>query len=545
MTPRLSKRARRHRAAAFLLPVLALSAVAASAQFLPNNLVVSRSVYDNNPSNVKIGTPLPPNCTLTTAACPSGTGAPYDGTYPTVFNNALYDGSFGVTSKIFLDQISLFGQRFSSLQVPNSDQHLPSSFPGLVTSFPSKSELALNLSPDGKYLTFMGYLAPTNALDISNSNTPLAVDPTNPDGQTPTYRAVAKVGRDGVFQFFPTNAYSGNNGRAAIFNSAADLFYTAGNAGNGANPQPNAVILGAGAQLVAPLTTPGLPTPVASFSITALGDKADKVGKDDNFRGLTVFNNVLYYTKGSGGNGVNTVYFVDTTGKACPNGVGLPVAGAPLPSAPLPYAANTLQTSGLPTNMCILAGFPTGLAKNPPVSYPFGLWFANKTTLYVADEGDQYQGGADLYTHAAAQTTAGLQKWTFNAATNQWQLAYVLKNGLGIGTPYTVAGYPTGNNPATKLPWAPATDGLRNITGLVGPNGLTAIWAITSTVSGAGDQGADPNRLYVVVDLLNNTNPTLAAKLPFFEIQSANFGEVLRGVAFTPGTDPHLLGNLF
>ena len=48
-------------------------------------------------------------------------------------------------------------------------------------------------------------------------------------------------------------------------------------------------------------------------------------------------------------------------------------------------------------------------------------------------------------------------------------MAYVLKNGLGIGTPYTVANYPTGNNPATKLPWAPATDGLRNITGLVGP----------------------------------------------------------------------------
>jgi len=36
-----------------------------------------------------------------------------------------------------------------------------------------------------------------------------------------------------------------------------------------------------------------------------------------------------YYTKGSGGNGVNTVYFVDTTGHACPSGTGLPVAGAP------------------------------------------------------------------------------------------------------------------------------------------------------------------------------------------------------------------------
>ena len=42
--------------------------------------------------------------------------------------------------------------------------------------------------------------------------------------------------------------------------------------------------------------------------------KADKTGKDTNFRGLTIFNNVVYFTKGSGSNGVNTVYFIDTTG---------------------------------------------------------------------------------------------------------------------------------------------------------------------------------------------------------------------------------------
>ena len=49
----------------------------------------------------------------------------------------------------------------------------------------------------------------------------------------------------------------------------------------------------------------------------------------------------------------------------------------------------------------------------------------------------------------------------------------------------------------TSLPWAPATDGLRNITGKVNPNGTVTIWAVTSTVSGGGDQGADPNQLVV------------------------------------------------
>jgi hypothetical protein len=102
----------------------------------------------------------------------------------------------------------------------------------------------------------------------------------------------------------------------------SDVYYTAGNAGNGANPQPNGIIIGAGAQLVTPQDKPlqqqkaGQPTPVGSFNITQLGDAPDKVGKDTNFRGLTVDNNVVYFTKGSGGNGVNTVYFIDTTGTA-------------------------------------------------------------------------------------------------------------------------------------------------------------------------------------------------------------------------------------
>ena len=122
----------------------------------------------------------------------------------------------------------------------------------LVTSFSSKSELALNLSTDRKYLTFMGYVAPIDALDVSNSNTPGVVDPTNPVGEN-VFRAVAQVDRIGQFKFTETNAYSGNNGRAAILNNdGANVFYTAGNAGNGSNPQPDGIILGAGAQIITP-----------------------------------------------------------------------------------------------------------------------------------------------------------------------------------------------------------------------------------------------------------------------------------------------------
>src|SRR5208283_5447978 len=156
--------------------------------FIPGNLVVSRSVYDNNPNNVTVGQTLPPNCT---SGCVS---AKNNGTYPQVWNNNLVDGSFGITSKIFLDQITPFGVRIGSIEVPSTPDY------GVVTSFSSKSEIALNLSVDGQYLTFMGYVAPLDALDVSNSNTPGEVDSTNPVSES-VYRAVVQFARDGEFQF--------------------------------------------------------------------------------------------------------------------------------------------------------------------------------------------------------------------------------------------------------------------------------------------------------------------------------------------------------
>jgi len=534
--------------AALVIAVLAAGPAAfaqsGSAYFLPNNLLLSRVVYDNNPNNVVVGMQLPPGCA--TANCVTATA---DGSYPQVFNNAIVDSSFGITAKIILDQLTTSGTSINSLEVPNSSQNgVPPTKDQMVTSFSSKSELALDLSTDGQSVTFMGYLAPINALDVSNSNTPGVVDPTNPvPGQT--YRVVAQVDAKGKFRFTGTNAYSGNNGRAAILNALDGILYAAGNAGNGGNPQPDGVILGAGAQILTPqikalvAQRPGLPNPVGSFNITQLGDKPDKIGKDTNFRGLTIFNNILYYTKGSGGNGVNTVYFVDTSGfdangnpLACPNGVGVPSTSASLPTEPFAYDPSVLQTKGVtPYNMCILNGFPTALKST--TSFPFGVWFADPSTLYVADEGDgnvNFDSTHGVYTKKKGQVSGGLEKWIFNGTTGQWNLAYTLTAGLNLGQPYTVPGYPAGNNAATGLPWSPATDGLRNIIGRNNGNGTATIWAITSTVSGNGDQGADPNKLVVITDTLAAT--TLPQGESFSTLRTAGFGEVLRGASFTPGT---------
>ena len=115
-----------------------------------------------------------------------------------------------------------------------------------------------------------------------------------------------------------------------------------------------------------------------------------------------------------------------------------------------------------------------------------------------------------------------------------WNLAYVLQSGLQLGVPYTVVNYPTGNNPATGIPWLPGTDGLRNITGIVNGDGTATIYAITSTVSGNGDQGADPNKRVVITDQTSTTSLPLSES--FSTPASAGNLEVLRGVSFTPRT---------
>ena len=450
---------------------------AANLTFVPGDLVVSRSVYEGTAGTVTVRQTLP-----------GGGQAIANGDYPNVFNNATPDPSFGITSPIFLDQITTSGTKVDTLPI---DPRV------VTTSFSSKSELSLNLTADNTGLTFMGYATGINQLDVSNSNTPGIIEPGNPVTTTPTYREVAQVNYDGSLQTTTTNAYSGNNGRAAIL-AANGEYYTVGNAGNG-NGSP-AITAGTGVQIVTPgqnatAQTPGT-NPVGQFNITQYGYPADKTAKDNNFRGETIFNNTLYVTKGSGSNGINTVYQVGNAGT-------------------LPNPANAANTP-----ITILPGFPTALAKGPAnsINHPFGIWFANSNTVYVADEGD------GVIADAANSTSAGLEKWSLVGST--WQEDYVLQNGLNLGVPYSVAGLDPNLNPAT--------DGLRDLTGKINSDGTVTLFAVTSTVSNSGDQGADPNELVAISDTLSNTTAAQAADEQFSVIDRANYAEVLRGVSFAP-----------
>ena len=259
----------------FLRPVCAFAAFAfpgtVYAQstfpgFTPGNIVLTRSVYVGDATTVSIGQQLAPICP-TTAACGTAT-ATDNGAYASingnnnVFNNSKVDGSFGITSPIFIDQLSPTGTVLNTLAVPPNM---------LTTSFSSKSELAINVSLDGTALTLVGYGAPPNSIDVSNSNTPGVYDPTNPVGSS-YFRGVLQIGANGALQVTPTNAYSGNNGRAAIL--ANGQYYLAGNDNNGSGTPTN-IITSTGVEMATPgQSAPTVPTMVGNFSITQYNDCA-------------------------------------------------------------------------------------------------------------------------------------------------------------------------------------------------------------------------------------------------------------------------------
>jgi hypothetical protein len=473
------------------------SARAQGFSFDPNALIVSETTFVpsfGEANALTVGSPI-----IVAGSPETGTtgNAVAGDANLSVFTNSSVDGNFGITAPLTLVQINPETGALvaTSLTLPTSQ---------IVTSFSSKSEGSIYLSQNGQSLTIAGYNVadgrnPVGALDVSNASTSAANG--NPSGSGNANgianRTVAQIGSDGTVTTTNFNAYSGNNPRGAILSNGT--YYTVGNA-NAGNTGVEALTPGNSATQT---TAANNSTQIGQYNVTQQGYAADKVTKDNNFRGETIFNDTLYVTKGSGSNGIDTVYQVGATG-ALANGGTLP-ANAPI---------------------TILPGFSAALAK-PGADYtPFGLFFANSTTLYVADEGTG--DAADVGTGGHA----GLEKWSFIGG--KWQLDYTLQTGLvGLTQTYDAAD-------GDGLVGTVTEQGLRDITGVVNADGSVTIYGVTSTTDtiANNDNGDDPNQLVAITDVLGDTSASQVTAEDFDTLIQAAPGTVIRGVSGAPVPEP-------
>jgi hypothetical protein len=468
---------------------LAVGASGASATdyIAGDSLLISTTTYQDvgEVANLVAGqSPLPGKNAGQTSTATSG------GALNSVWSNEVGDPSFGVTSAISLSDLNIKTGAVLASTTLN---------PSIVsTSFSSKSELGLNLTrtSSGYVATVMGYAGGgVGNLDVSNSDTTAYKDTTNPvtsffaPGANQAYafnRSVVAFSANGSYTTTQTLAYGGNNGRSAVL-APNGLYYTAGNSNNGSGT-PTQLTTSTGLEVATPGSTPNSTMIDPTFKSIS----GDKAGKDSNFRGVTYYNGSLYFTKGSGSNGIDTVYTVSN------------------PNGQLPTSATASSAT-----ISILPGLPTDPAKTGPDYTPFGLFFANPTTLYVADEGTG--DTTDQTDHA------GLQKWTLSNGT--WSLDYTLQAGL-IGDTYSVDGWDFGET----------TIGLRNLTGKLNADGTLTFWATTSTSSLSADNGADPNEIVEITDALGDTSLPTGEQFSVYDgpVAGLRYG----GVAFAAAPEP-------
>jgi hypothetical protein len=113
-----------------------------------------------------------------------------------------------------------------------------------------------------------------------------------------------------------------------------------------------------------------------------------------------------------------------------------------------------------------------------------------------------------------------LEKWSL--VNGVWTLDYTLQQGLDLGQPVNVQGYPV---PTT-------TYGLRNLTGVVNADGTATLYAVTAQSSSISGGEPDPTSIVKITDRISAT--ALPSTETFQILETSRLGEVFRGVAFVP-----------
>ena len=365
---------------------------------------------------------------------------------------------------------------------------------GIVGEYGSSSEGTIQLSGDGQYLTIGGYdavaaangiQATTNSANGTNFAPGTAYGGStvalgqSADTDAPRVAGVidanGKVDTSSVFN----DIYNTNNPRS-VYSPDGKSLYLSGQ-GAGASDEGGLYFSAKGTN-----TTTGGPAPQPIYNVVST---------------RTVSESTVNAVNGTVSSAPNLYYSADQNSKSKGTQTGI-----------FEYSSTPTGSQGSNTGTMITPA-SNGLTGSSLINYsPQGYFFADSTTLYVADTGDPKAGKTG---------DGGIQKWSYNAATGKWMLDYTLRSSDLLPT-------------TTATTAAHGETGYEAIAGQV-VNGVVDLYAVSYT---AGD--ADPNGLYGVADTLSFTTATQAATETVVELASSDADNGtgadndFKGVSFAP-----------
>ena len=379
-----------------------------------------------------------------------------------------------------LQDVSTTGVAGGQLVLPQTTSVVNGHMQYVVSGeYGSSSEGTLQLSTDGQSLVIAGYgvnAASYNAAEATGGsnaygNAALAQSTslTNQTAYTPVARVVADVNANGTVDTSTGlfNIYNTNNPRSVATDNGTSFYL--------------------GGQGVKGDATQGV------FLAQDGASSATAINAADDPRIVELHNGQLYVSQDSkqpSNGGTSNIATV---------GTGEPTSAAT--ETPLPGISQTVTlANGNGNNV----NGSTGTVHLSPENF----YFANASTLYVADGGAPKQGGAG---------DGGLQKYSLVNGT--WQLDYTLSAGLNL---QQANANPTASTPAYST-------GLIGLTGKVNGDGTVSLYATTEP-----DFDTNPTSLVAINDTLANTTASQASGESFQTLMTAAPDTVIRGVAFAP-----------
>jgi hypothetical protein len=382
---------------------------------------------------------------------------------------------------------------------------LPTTGSGAISAeYGSSSEGLLHLTGDGTALTVMGY--GVAASDFNANPTAFGTTTTGStkvtalaqsgsligQGYIAVPRVAAIIGADGSVDTSTRlyNVFNGNNARAVTTLDGKTLYVS----GQGVKGDATGGVFVANRGSTSATAVTGL-------------DTSGKTASQDT-RDVQIVNGQLVVSVDSKGGSNNARDFIGTLGARGALPIGLANDGnGPTMLSGYGNSGGTgkVTLSSLTANGIAMAGHVINLS-------PESFFFANSTTLYVADTGAPKNDSALKDKNGIGLGNGGLQKWTY--ANGAWSLAYTVSAGLNLVANSATAG----------------TTGLFGLTGMV-IGDQVQLFATNYTV---GD--LDQTYLFGLTDSLSRTTP--ATGEVFQTLATAPAGSNFKGVSFAPTAAP-------